>query len=175
MRQISKIGFFVALLGAFVLAGRFFVAPWLDKEALAIVLVVLGVFSGVAPSFLATVMGKLDQTPPKEMSRYYADRMWNKMNFRRGVFWRRYAVALVCAALSLGVGLILKLKTESITSEWLKANMDWVKALGMGAALVGLFVAVLAVHEYRVVVDALRDLAKEMDGERRKREFLAHK
>lgn len=149
------------------LVGRVFIAPFLSKEVIGVVLMATGAISSIAPSFLASVVGKLDQMPPKEMSRHYASRIWRKMAIRRRVFWTRYFIALSASVVSICVGGLLKFQST--------VGESWTTAVGLGAGVVGISVAVLAIHEYQQVTSALRGVAEYMEALRRKNEFLDRK
>jgi hypothetical protein len=154
-----------SVLAAGVLAGRYGFGTSLNREIAGVAFIAAGTFMALAPSFLASSMAKLDQTPPKEFSSFHAERFRRKLSSRRRVFWLRYFLATASGAVLAVVGAVLR-SVKDVPCE------GWFIGAGTGAVFVGSVLSVLAVMEYRAVTEALRGVADKADAIRRKKEFL---
>lgn len=152
----------VFILGT--LAGREFLASTLGKNVTGVVFIVAGFFAGIAPAMLMRSFQKVDRQPPDEFSRFYSDRFEERLSRARSDFWFQYFVAIGFALVSLAAGWVLRLN-DSVPS------IEWFIGVGAGSSLVGTILAFLAIAEFKVISDTVRDIDNKARLIRRRRKL----
>lgn len=165
MRIFKKLAPFLVVFVLCGLLARFFVANTVSKEMVGVLLMSLGVFSTLGSGMLAATLGKLDQQLPKGLGSHYEQKAKRKISSRRSVFWFRFWLMFFANLISATAGGVLKFAGKVQSDEW-------VVGVGMGAAVVGVLVASLAIFEYRAISDTLRSLAEHLEDAQKRRDFL---
>jgi hypothetical protein len=148
------------------IAGRYGLFPWMNPEAVSVLLLAAGAVFTLTTATLWALFGKLDAPPPPALSQAGREQMCKKFAERRKILWRRYWFALFISITAIAAGGLLRMKEPP-------SNVGVIVGVGTSAISLAILYSALAIHEFRMISDALRDLPIELERRKRRQELLS--